>query len=159
MLATAMGSAIVLSSAAVAQGIPAPAPMPELRADVITGHQPAVQLGGGVQLPMGRYVRLGVVGAAGVPTGDGAKRGLDARLDLLARFLLDPFRQRPLGLSAGGGLSLRAEPGDRLRPLLLIAMELEGRRSARGWAPALQLGLGGGARIGVVLRRAAKLAR
>ena len=75
-------------------------------------------------------------------------------MDLLTRFLLDPYGQTAWGISAGGGLSLRAEPGDRVRPLLLVALDIEGRRSARGIAPAVQIGLGGGVRIGAVLRRA-----
>ena len=78
---------------------------------------------------------------------------------LLVRFLLDPFRQSAYGLSMGGGLSARAEPGDRVRPRLLLAVDLEGRRSSRGLVPALQVGLGGGVRVGVVLRRGAKLMR
>lgn len=161
-LASAIGAVIVLAGAAAAQGagVPAPAPMPEIRVDAIVGHQPTVQLGAGVQLPVGYYVRVGVDAAAGIPVGnDQEPRRFDGRVDLLARFLLDPFRQRAYGLSVGGGLSARAEPGDRVRPLLLVAMEVEGRRSARGWVPALQVGLGGGARIGFVLRRGARLTR
>jgi hypothetical protein len=38
-------------------------------------------------------------------------------------------------------------------------MDLEGRRSRHGLVPALQLGLGGGVRIGVVLRRGERLMR
>jgi hypothetical protein len=134
---------------------------PELRLDVIAGHQPAVQLGAGAQIPMGYYVRVGLDGAVGVPTGANAPspRRPDARADLLVRFLLDPFRQSAYGLSLGGGLSARAEPGDRVRPRLLVAVDLEGRRSARGLVPALQVGLGGGARVGVVLRRGARVMR
>jgi hypothetical protein len=133
-----------------------PGPKPELRVDVIAGSQAAVQLGAGVQIPLGYYVRVGSDVAVGVRT-DASRatgaRNVDGRLDVLARFLLDPFRQTAYGFSLGGGMSLRAEPGDRVRPLLLAAVELEGRRAANGWVPAVQLGLGGGVRIGVVLRR------
>jgi hypothetical protein len=52
-------------------------------------------------------------------------------------------------------MSLRADSGDRARPLLLVAAELEGRRSALGIVPAVQLGLGGGVRVGILLRRGA----
>ena len=132
--------------------------MPEVRADLMMGHQPAVQLGAGVQIPFGYYVRLGIDGAAGVRLDDVTPRA-DARIDVLTRFLLDPFRQSRYGLSVGGGVGLRAEPHDRVRPLLLVAMDLEGRRRASGWAPAVQVGLGGGARVGLVLRRGAANAR
>jgi hypothetical protein len=148
----------------VAQQPAAPSISPELRADALLGHQPAVQVGGGVQIPLGYYVRLGIDGAVGMRIGDAASLArstsrLDGRVDLLVRFLLDPFRQTSHGLSVGGGMGLRAEPGDRARPVLLVAVDVEGRRSARGWAPAVQLGLGGGVRVGVVLRRGAEGAR
>jgi hypothetical protein len=148
--------------------VPSPVVQPEARLDVIAGHQPAVQAGAGVQIPAGYYVRVGLDAAVGLATGereapagsaDSPPGRLDGRADLLVRFLLDPFRQSAYGLSLGGGLSARAEPGDRVRPRLLVAMDLEGRRSTRGLVPALQLGLGGGVRLGVVLRRGARLMR
>ena len=148
--------------------LPTPTVQPEVRLDAIAGHQPAVQAGVGVQVPAGYYVRVGLAAAVGVAVGDrSAFPGspdsppgpLDGRADLLVRFLLDPFRQSAYGLSLGGGLSARAEPGDRVRPRLLVAADLEGRRSAHGLVPAVQVGLGGGVRIGVVLRRGARLMR
>ena len=141
--------------------LPHPTVQPELRLDVIAGHQSAVQLGAGAQIPMGYYVRVGIDGATGLPTGSEvpSPRRLDARADLLVRFLLDPFRQSAYGLSLGGGLSARAEPGDRVRPRLLLAVDVEGRRSASGFVPAVQVGLGGGVRVGVLLRRGARLMR
>jgi hypothetical protein len=157
----------ILAPAARAQ-VPRPTTQPELRLDGIFGHQPAVQLGAGVQIPMGYYVRVGLDAAVGVATEDRTALigsadvppgPLDGRVDLLIRFLLDPFRQSAFGLSLGGGVSARAEPGDHVRPRLLVALDVEGRRSARGVVPALQVGLGGGLRVGVVLRRGARLMR
>ena len=141
--------------------LPTPGVEPEVRLDVIAGHQPAVQLGGGAQIPLGYYVRMGIDAAVGLPTGSDAPspRRVDARVDLLVRFLLDPFRQSAYGLSIGGGLSARAEPGDRVRPRLLVAVDVEGRRSAHGLVPALQVGLGGGVRVGLLLRHGARLMR
>ena len=139
-----------------------PGLLPELRGDVILGRAAAVQLGVGLQIPAGYYVRVGVDGAVGMRIDDASlstQHRLDGRLDVLARFLLDPFRQTSYGLSLGGGMSLRAEPGDRVRPVLLVAVDVEGRRSRRGLVPALQVGLGGGTRIGVVLRRGSAGAR
>jgi hypothetical protein len=160
LLASAALMAGSISGLAAAQTMPRLAPMPELRIDVIAGRQPALQGGVGLQIPVGYYVRVGVDGAVGGRTGALPSGGrADARFDLLARFLLDPFRQSAYGLSVGGGLSVRAEPGDRVRPLLLVAVDVEGRRSAHGWAPAVQVGLGGGARIGVVMRRAPRVTR
>lgn len=158
---------MVVAMAAVPHRASAQAPenpglMPELRGDAILGRQAAVQLGVGVQIPAGYYVRVGVDGALGARTREtslSAQPHLDGRLDVLARFLLDPFRQTPYGLSLGGGMSLRAEPGDRVRPVLLVAVDVEGRRSTRGLVPAVQVGLGGGTRIGIILRRGAMGAR
>lgn len=159
-----VSSALVLvplvAVAARAQ-LPTPSVHPEARLDVIAGHQPAVQVGAGLQIPMGYYVRVGLDGAVGAATGAVAPSAsrADARVDLLVRFLLDPFRQSAYGLSVGGGVSARAEPGDHVRPRLLVAADLEGRRSTHGLVPALQVGLGGGARIGVILRRGERLLR
>jgi hypothetical protein len=147
---------------ASAQAPESPGLMPEVRGDVILGRQAAVQLGVGVQISAGYYVRVGVDGALGVRVNEtslSTQHPLDGRLDVLARFLLDPFRQTSYGLSVGGGMSLRAEQGDRVRPMLLVAVDIEGRRSTRGVVPAVQLGLGGGTRIGVVLRRGSAAAR
>jgi hypothetical protein len=153
--AWALAAAVAGVPAARAQQPATPPVAPEVRVDLIAGHDPAIQVGGGLQIPAGYYARIGLDAAVGVPVGQRAASGLDGRLDLLARFLLDPFRQTAYGLSLGGGASLRAEHGDRVRPLLLVAVDVEGRRSARGLVPAVQVGLGGGMRIGVILRRAA----
>jgi hypothetical protein len=168
-LAALVGLVLIGAIAPVAHAqLPSPSVQPEARLDVIAGHQPAVQVGVGLQIPIGYYVRAGLDGAVGVNTqdrkalvgsADSPPGPLDGRADLLVRFLLDPFRQSAYGLSVGGGLSARAEPGDRVRPRLLVAVDLEGRRSSRGLVPALQVALGGGVRVGVVLRRGAKLMR
>jgi hypothetical protein len=145
-----------------AQESAVPGVMPELRADLLFGRRSALQVGGGVQIPFGYYVRLGLDAAAGIRLRNeypGSRSRVDGRLDLLTRFLLDPFRQSPYGLSVGGGIGLRAEPGDHVRPVLLVALDVEGRRWSNGWVPALQVGLGGGARVGIVLRREGLRAR
>ncbi len=160
LLAVAIAAA---APSAAAQQPLAPSVAPELRVDVIAGAHPAAQVGLGVQIPVGYYVRVGVVGAVGTSLGerDAAEpdQRVDGRVDLLARFLLDPFRQSRYGFSVGGGMSVRAEPGEVVRPLLLVAIDLEGRRARSGWVPALQIGLGGGARVGVLLRRGSASAR
>lgn len=157
-LAAVVAALVAIPHRAGAQLPDAPLLAPELRADVIVGHQPAVQVGGGVQIPFGYYVRLGIAGAAGRRIDDATSRPastsrVDGRVDVLVRFLLDPFRQTAYGVSLGGGMSVRAESGDRARPWLLVALDVEGRRSRRGIVPAVQLGLGGGVRLGIVLRR------
>ena len=95
-----------------------------------------------------------------------AEAGPSARADLMARFLLDPFREARWGPYAGAGLSVRAEEerhvgdGDvakervRSRGFLLLALGVEGPELGNGVMPALELGFGGGTRLGLVLRQA-----
>jgi hypothetical protein len=126
---------------------------PELRADVTRiGNRYDIEAGGGVEIPMGYYTRIGVLGTAGADVGRATPQSASGRIDVLARFLFDPFRQQRWGLSAGGGISLRANALDRVRPYLLSVIDLEGPRSARGISPALQVGLGGGIRLAALLR-------
>ena len=132
---------------------------PEFRGDAIVAeHRTALQAGGGVQIPAGYYVRIGMLGAAGADVVPHATEA-SGRFDLVGRFLLDPFRQSEWGLSIGAGLSLRVHAGDHVRPYLLTLLDLEGPRNSAGLAPSVQLGLGGGARIGAGLRWVPKLTR
>jgi hypothetical protein len=149
---------LALSATARAQQASVPV-SPELRVDVLGGPQPSVQGAVGVEIPAGYYVRVGLLAGGGATIdGDDAPRAA-GRVDVLARFLLDPFRQARWGFSAGAGVSLRADPGDRVRPRLLVALDLEGRRSRAGLSPSLQIGLGGGVRGGVGLRWSGRGAR
>jgi hypothetical protein len=121
---------------------------PELRADVIRiNDRSGAEAGGGVQIPMGYYTRIGVTAAAGAIASNAS-----GRLDVVARFLFDPFLQQRWGLSAGGGVSFRARANDRVRPYLLTVIDLEGPHGPNGISPSLQLGLGGGIRLGAALR-------
>ncbi len=150
--------ALVLPHVVSGQGTQPPGAKPELRVDDITDRSgTAVQVGAGVQVPFGYYTRVGLLAAAGSELSNGGQ--LDARLDIVGRFLLDPFRQMPWGLSAGAGVSVRAEPGRVVKPFLLAVVDLEGPRSSGGVSPAFQVGLGGGVRFGVALRWGAPQAR
>jgi len=123
----------------------------EYRADAIVGLGTAAQGGVGVVVPLGVYVRLGIDAAAGATWHDDATRA-SGRVDVIGRFLLDPFRETRLGLSLGGGISVPYADGQqRVRPYLTVVIDVEGRVHGPV-TPALQLGLGGGTRIGVVLR-------
>ena len=125
---------------------------PEVRMDAIAAaHRTSLQSGGGVQIPAGYYVRIGVVGAAGTDVLAGGREA-SGRMDVVGRFLLDPFRQTAWGLSVGAGLSLRARSGDHVRPYLVTIVDIEGPRGNGGMAPSLQLGVGGGVRVGAALR-------
>jgi hypothetical protein len=133
--------------------------VPELRIDVLGADPTSVQGAVGVEIPAGYYVRVGLLAGGGATLEpDGASRAA-GRVDLLARFLIDPFRQSRWGFSASAGVSLRADPGKKARPQILAALDLEGRRSRGGLSPSLQIGLGGGVRGGVGLRWSGRGAR
>ena len=128
-----------------------PPPYPEFRADAIIGRNTAAQAGAGVVIPLGIYVRLSVDAAGGATFADGTSRA-SGRVDAVGRFLLDPFRETPVAVSFGGGLSLPYVDGQtHVRPYLTAVIDVEGRKRGRV-TPAFQIGLGGGARVGLVLR-------
>ena len=138
------------------------AAQPEVRADgIVADAARTAQFGAGVLWPVGRAVRVGAVAAAGVADGDGAE-GADGdaasgatlgwRAEAVAHFVVrtGPTGRARLYAGAGAGfLDARAGSGRAVAHLLL---GLEG--DGAGWAPAVELGLGGGVRLGVALRRA-----
>ncbi len=158
MTARRSAAAIVWCVGALAMGLAGPLaaqdvpPQPEVRADVLGPSPYALQLGGGVNLGAGYYQRVELDGGIGARQRGSAMVGT-ARVDALLRLLLDPFGQERWGFSLAGGLSLRGDAGDRVRPYLVGAAELEGP-ATHGVRVAYQLGLGGGVRLGVAIRRA-----
>ena len=125
----------------------------EIRIDAIFARTGGVEAGYGVTVPMGIYVRSGI--AAGIGAG---RHGVEGRSDLISRFSFDPFRQSRWAPYAGGGLSgrYRSKLDDGSRAYILIFLGLEGPLplgERAGWVPAVEVGLGGGARVGLILRR------
>jgi hypothetical protein len=150
-LCCALIALVALGNSAIAAQVQPPRPYAEFRADAIVGRGTTAQGGLGAVIPLGAYVRFSVDGSAGSTWRNGSARA-SGRVDAIGRFLLDPYREMPFGLSLGGGLSVPVAQGHaRVRPYLTAVADIEGRR--RGpITPALQIGLGGGARLGVVLR-------
>jgi hypothetical protein len=125
----------------------------EGRIDAIVSEQSAVHAGLGMSVPAGLYVRAGLVLGAGI-----GGYGFDGRTDLIGRFTFDPLRQSRWAPYGGGGLSARfnstADGG--AKGYLLFFLGVEGPvpfGRTRGWVPAFEMGLGGGARFGVIIRR------
>ncbi len=122
----------------------------EARVDAIFARATLFHAGLGLGVRTGYNIRAHVVGAAGYAVKDGATEA-SARGDATLRLLLDPFGESPGGLSIGGGLTLLHDGFDKTRALGMIVIGLEGAPRARVvWA--IEVGLGGGARVGVVLR-------
>ena len=132
-------------------------PYGETRVDAILGSVPAAQAGAGIVFPLGYYVRLGTTVSGGASRVDGSDVP-GGRADVMLRFLLDPFRESRWGLSLGGGASVRWDDRRGWRPYLAVVADLEAPRRG-AITPALQLGLGGGARIGMALRWSRKEVR
>ena len=121
----------------------------EGRIDGILAGPKAIHAGLGFTVPVGTYVRSGLVGAVGA-----SDAGVSGRVDLFARFHLDPFREHRWALYAGGGLTARYDDNRRTRHFLLLFAGVDG--PARGGiSPSIEAGLGGGGRIGVIIRRSA----
>lgn len=123
----------------------------EYRLDGIVTRGAAVEAGVGGVFSAGMYMRVSVDGAAG-PTWRNGSTQASGRVEAIGRFLLHPFRETPVAMSIGGGVSVPYVNGDaHVRPYLTAVVDVEGRKRG-GFTSALQIGLGGGARIGVVLR-------
>jgi hypothetical protein len=129
-----------------------PAVQSEVRLDALAGPPAGVQMGVGANIPMGYYVRFAADVAGGASWRDGATVA-SGRADLVARYLLDPFKEFKWGPYGGAGFSALWERGASWRGALLLLLGVEGP-ARPGWRTSVELGLGGGARLGVVLRRA-----
>lgn len=134
----------------MAQPVSSPGKLaPEVRLDGIIARVSALHLGAGFSVAVGTYLRMGAVAGVG-----SSRDGLSGRLDGMARFHFDPLRQSRWAPYAGGGLSGRFDRGEKARAYLMLLLGLDGPVYNEA-APSFELGLGGGARIGVIVRRAA----
>ena len=143
----------VLSPFPLSGQIPTQSVQSEVRVDGLLARSSGVEAGYGVTIPAGIYLRSGLVGAVGA-----GRHGVESRVDFISRFSLDPFRQGRWAPYAGAGLSgrFRASADGGAKAFLLVYLGLEGPLpygKLSGWVPAVELGLGGGARLGVILRR------
>jgi hypothetical protein len=121
------------------------------RVDAFLARVDALHAGLGVNTDLGSYVRLDAALAAGAARFEQTTVA-SGRAEVVARFLLDPFRQSRWGFYGGGGLIARYDDGPGASGYLtvLVGTELPG---AWRTLPALEIGIGGGTRIGLVIRR------
>jgi hypothetical protein len=120
----------------------------EARIDAIAATTSAIQAGIGLTTVAGTYVRTGIVGAIGA-----SNNGASGRADAFARFHLDPFRESSWAPYGGAGFSTRFEQGERTRAYVLVFAGIDGP-IRNGLTTSIEAGLGGGGRIGIILRRA-----
>jgi hypothetical protein len=148
----ALALMLTVPGAAIAQSPQQPLQM-EGRIDAIVARTTGFEAGVGLSVPAGIYVRSGLV--AGIGAG---RHGVEGRTDLIARFSLDPFRQSRWAPYGGGGISgrYRSKLDGGSRAYVLVFLGVEGPLplgQTSGLVPAFELGLGGGARFAVILRR------
>ena len=115
----------------------------EGRLDALLASRTATELGAGIFVPVGTYVRAGLVGGVGPITNP---LRLTGRAELVGRFLLDPFYEHRWGPYVAGGLGVADHP------YLVVLLGVDGPRWGRV-TPALEAGVGHGVRVGLALRR------
>lgn len=146
-----------LGAQQVAPSAPAHQVFPSVRADFLLDRDPGAQVAVGGAIAAAYNVRLVIDAGVG-----GVRRvsqwASSGRLDLLARWLSDPFRQSRWGLNAGGGIGVRFEADRMPRTVAIVTVGLEGRGDGR-WVRGVEAGLGGGFRLGLTLRRPASRRR
>jgi hypothetical protein len=152
ILRATVGLAVAGPAAAHSQ-VPQQPVQVEGRVDAIVARTTGVEAGLGLSVPSGIYMRTGLVAGIGA---DG--HGVEGRTDLISRFSLDPFRQSRWAPYGGAGVSgrYRSKLDGGSHAYLMIFLGVEGPLplgAASGMVPAFELGLGGGARFGVILRR------
>jgi hypothetical protein len=122
----------------------------EVRTDAIFARVNLLHAGVGVAVRTAYNVRLHLAGAGGVAIKNGEQES-SVRGDATLRLLLDPFGETTTGLSIGGGVGVLHDGFEKTRPVGILVLGIEGAaRKPVVWA--LEIGLGGGARVGLVLR-------
>lgn len=122
----------------------------ELRYDATFASRAVSEIGIGGIVSAGTYARIaGIAAVGGTRSADG-NHAWATRAEVVARFLMDPYALNRFGAYGFGGLSV-ARRVDRTEPRVVLGVGLEGR-IRRGRAYAIEVGLGGGVRVGGVLR-------
>lgn len=149
--AWALAFGLLVGVAPLARAQRAAGPRPELRLEAIVSRHTSVQAGVGVNAAAGTYLRWGLVAAAGATQRDG-RTVATWRADVVVRFLLDPFRESPRGVYGLSGISTVDDGSRHVKPAVFVGAGIEGRPHG-AVIPAVELALGGGARVAFVVRR------
>ena len=120
----------------------------EGRIDGIAANPAAIHAGAGVTFTTGTYLRSGIIAGIGA-----SKSGISGRIDFVNRFHLDPFREHKWAPYGGGGITTRFDDNRKTRVFLLLIAGVDGPVK-NGLGTSIEAGLGGGARIGIAIRKA-----
>lgn len=160
-LLLAVGPLIVFSSAGHAQRLRGPGGLKlEGRMEVVAARDATYEVGPGVSYPLSSYARGALSVTGGLPIGEVSAEEVGGEEDVpngigraegVVRFLLDPFKERERGFYAGAGVGVRwvADTPGTAYLLLLVGLEGEVARVPA----AVELGVGDGARVALVLRQ------
>jgi hypothetical protein len=137
----------------------------EARMETVAARNTTWDFAAGANVVTGTYVRLGLLAAGGAmrqSTGgadDHETWRTAGRVDAIARFLVDPFRESAHGLYGGGGGSylFGQHAAGRARMVVVIGYESAAPRSH--WIIGGEIGLGGGVRAAMTIRRARREGR
>ncbi|MDQ8145077.1 MAG: hypothetical protein P3A32_02800 [Gemmatimonadota bacterium] len=147
-----VGLALMLATPLAAQAPVRALPQRETRLDAVVTPGGGVLAGVGVNRRFGWYARGGATLSVGaVRAGDGW--AAMQRVEVVSRFLFDPFGEHRRGVYGGAGVAVRHLAGDVTRPELVLVAGVEGPRVGSEPIPSVEVSLGGGLRIGMVLRR------
>jgi hypothetical protein len=144
-LAWLVALAAAATSAADAQGFRIrPTAQPEIRAFASAASDWSVGAGVGFNVPAGYYLRVAPMLIAGRRLTETPRDF--ARVEVVGRFSLDPFRQSRWGPWAGAGLAAEWERDVAGRALVVLALGTDLPGTA-GWKPTVELAIGGGTRV------------
>ena len=122
---------------------------PEIRADAFLADRSALHGGVGASVRIANSVRAQLVAAVGAIVGGGD--GTSGRVDVIAHYLVDPRRQATWGFYGGGGVSARYDEGEEWHGELVVLIGAE-RRLGGALTPFLEIGYGGGVKLGTGVR-------
>lgn len=155
VLSLRAGFALSLVAFALPAALPAQQPValqPQWEGRFVSVLSPSIGAmgGAGMNIRAGWYARLGLALTAGAVR-DGDAWASTQRIEATARFMFDPFAERRRGFYAGAGIGAEHHADRPTRGLLLGVVGVEGAATG-SVVPAIELTLGGGARLGIVLR-------
>ncbi len=121
--------------------------VPSFRLDVLGGHPAALQAGAAITVPFSNYFSIGGAVGAGI-----SSTGFSGRADAFGQFSLDPYHQSEWEPYVGGGVTVRADGGGPGTRTYLLGFIGANGPSTGSIAPGVELGFGGGVRLGVTMR-------